>query len=836
MLSLFGLILNSCSFALFKISLNNYTLHKDMIKFMKGLFGVLFIVFISFSGFANNDNTNSDEKGGVVKGQVISQDGNPVPFASLLVQGTNKGTSSNEQGYFSLSGLGSGTIVIRISAVGFQTYSQEITLNAGAPVELVFELPEEAFAMPAITILADKDRLFSKIPGAASYISPKEMQQLAPISGNEVFRRVPGIHVVDEEGAGMRMNIGIRGLDPDRSRSVLVLEDGIPVALNPYGEPELYYTPVIDRMAGVEVVKGSGQVLYGPQTIGGVVNYITADPPAEQSANVRLTGGQGGYFSGLVGYGNTFGNTGLQVNYLRKQADNIGPTQFNIDNLTAKLKVSMSDKSSLGLKLGYHNEVSNSTYVGITQNMYDAGGEFDFVRIAPDDQLNVRMMSASAIHEYTFNKNLKLQTTAFAYSTTRNWRRQDFSYDPNVSNQTGVVWGDTEVPGGAIFMRNTTGNRDRQFEVMGFEPKITYNYDAFGQKSELITGVRYMFERAYEQRINGSKPDAISGTLAEDEVRGGKAYSAYAQNKINVTERLSLSGGLRFEQFNFERQINRGRYNNVITDTLVINNNFVTEIIPGAGINYRLAKTSTVYAGLHRGFAPPRVKDAIDNQGGVFELDAENSWNYELGTRTSLGKFAFWEVTAFMMDFQNQIIPVSESSGAGGAGLVNGGRTRHQGVETALFLGIGDMLNTGFKIDFDVNATFQQAFFSADRFVDGVNVNGLRTPYAPQTILSSALTLENKSGAGLRFTGTYIGDQFTDPANTIEASANGRIGYLPSYFLLDATAQYNVAKWNTRFFVSGKNLLNERYIASRRPQGIRVGLPRLITAGLEIRI
>ncbi len=113
--------------------------------------------------------------------------------------------------------------------------------------------------IPEITILESRDGLFARTPGSVSYINQAGINRIAPVSGNEVFKTLPGVHVVDEEGAGLRLNLSVRGLDPDRSRGILVLEDGIPVALAPYGEPEMYYTPAIDRMAGIELLKGSGQ-------------------------------------------------------------------------------------------------------------------------------------------------------------------------------------------------------------------------------------------------------------------------------------------------------------------------------------------------------------------------------------------------------------------------------------------------------------------------------------------------------------------------------------------------------------------------------------------------
>lgn len=263
--------------------------------------------------------------------------------------------------------------------------------------------------MPQFGVIANLDHIFSKVPGSVDFLDMAEIKNLHPISGNEVLRRVAGVRVVDEEGAGMRVNIGIRGLDPDRSRPVLVLEDGVPVALAPYGEPDMYYSPAIDRMAGVEILKGSRQILYGPQTIGGVVNYITPNPPSEQEGTVRIQGDQGGFYSNLINYRSTFGNPGFQVNLLNKGAKNIGPTEFKITDINSKSLFNFNEKSELGLKLVLYNESSNSTYIGINQVMYDQGGN-DFARLAPDDQLDVQCYSVSFNHVYRFNPNVKLRT------------------------------------------------------------------------------------------------------------------------------------------------------------------------------------------------------------------------------------------------------------------------------------------------------------------------------------------------------------------------------------------------------------------------------------------
>jgi len=797
---------------------------------------VFFLLWTSSQAFAQNSQT------GRITGKISDAQNQPIEFANISLDGTSRGAVTSADGSFELTDVPAGEYILKVSSVGFVTIRQNIALEQGQSLTLTYTFEEDINNMPQVTIIAHKDRLFSRTPGSVSYVGDQELRLIQALSGNEVFRRVSGLHVVDEEGLGLRTNIGIRGLNPDRSRNVLMLEDGVPVALNPYGEPEMYYTPAMDRMAGVEVVKGSGQILYGPQTIGGVINYITANPPESEETRVKIQGGQGGLFTGLVSYGNTINTTGFHVSYLRKQASDIGATEFGINDLSAKVSIEVSDRAKLGLKLGVYNEISNATYIGLTQPMYDAGGQ-DFVRIAPDDQLDVRRYSLSTTYEYALRPNTKFQTLLFGYTTTRNWRRQDFSSSASASNQTGVVWGDPAVAGGALYMRNSTGNRDRQFEVMGVEPRILHNYSLGSIKAELVAGARFMHEKAYEQSVNGTKSNAKSGALVLDEERTGLAYSAFLQNQLNVTDKLSVTPGLRYEIYDYEREIFRNQFTingaSAVRDTLIVGGSNTYQLIPGIGLLQKFTSRVNMFAGVHRGFAPPRVKDAIANSGESLQLKAENSWNYELGIRTSPAKGVFVEATAFLLDFSNQIIPVSESSGGTGTGLVNGGRTQHQGVEVAVNWDIAQSVGSKWKLQYDINSTFVNATFSEDRFQtvadELVNINGNRTPYAPKTTISSALTVGAPAGLDLRLTSTYVSGQFGDELNTLVPAANGRTGYIDSYFIMDGTVTYGVDSWNTVFNLSAKNIFDERAIVSRRPQGIRVNLPRYISAGFDIR-
>jgi Fe(3+) dicitrate transport protein len=816
--------------------------------FSRLIFSIILIVLFPLFAFSSSGDDSA------LSGRVLFNN-EGVPFVTVHIKGTPAGSSTDADGRFTLPGIPAGIHTVRAQGVGFKSAESVVEVAAGQTLEIILVLEQDFLLMEQVIVSGRRIGLLRYLPGSAGMVTGPELKAIAPLTGNEVLRSVTGIHVVEEEGAGLRANIGIRGLDPDKSRNVLILEDGIPVALGPYGEPEMYFTPSIDRMDGIEILKGSGSILYGPQTVGGVINYITADPPAESTGFARFSGGQGGYYTGQFGYGDTYGSTGFTVNYLRRQAENLGTTEFNLNDINTKLRFKPSQRSDIMMKLGIYDENSNSTYVGITQYMFDAGS-YDFSRLAPDDNLSVRRYSIGLNHNFIANDRLRFNTTAFAYTTTRNWKRQDFTTDPEASNLTGVMWGNDVIPGGAVFLRNSTGNRNRQFEVAGIEPRFNFRYSLAGRQNILDTGTRLMYERAYEQRIDGSTATAISGALRDDEIRTGYAFSTWAQNKLMVNDKLSFTAGLRTEMLDYERHILRSSSK----DVDISNKSSLAEIIPGMGVNYNFSAQTGLFAGVHRGFAPPRIKDAISNSGTDMQLDAEKSWNYEVGTRTGLFNVADFEMTLFVMDFSNQVIPVSESSGGAGTGYINGGRTMHRGAEAEIVLRISELTGMAGNMTMGLNSTLTRSVFSSDRYVvqcthdvdekTFVNVKGNYTPYAPGLLASGFLQYEKEEGYGLRISGNFTGRQYTDVLNTgsvsywfakaennpnhnyFQATADGRIGMLPSFFVMNATAWYNLSS-GINLSLMVKNMFNERYIASRRPQGIRVGLPRMINAGIS---
>jgi Fe(3+) dicitrate transport protein len=767
--------------------------------------------------------------------------GRPLEAAQLVLLPGSLTTLSDVDGRFTFARVTPGQQTLRVLRLGYAPWEQAVIAPVVAP--LVIALQARPQQLAGITVVGPGTGSLVRIPGSATVIDRLQLTQTRPLSGNEVFKLVPGVNIQEEEALGLRANIGVRGLDPDRSRTLLVLEDGVPVALAPYGEPEMYYTPPIDRMERVEIVKGSGSILFGPQTVGGVLNYVTPEPPDDPSGALELVGGSGTFALGHLTYGGRWGGTGAYFSALRRQADNIRGLFFRQTDATAKTSLELGSRDVAGLKLSVYDEISNSTYIGLTDSIYRADPSF---YAAPDDRLRMRRYALSFSHERSFALERSLKTTVYGYQTTRDWQRQDYAYTASGNN---YVW------------RNSTGNRNRSFEVLGVEPR----YRASHRLGEFEGGVRAHYERARDQHINGRTATSRTGDIRDDEIRTGYALAAFAQNRFQLTDRVRVTPGIRLEYFAFDRHILRTRVRREVRDSTgtAIGSTFspedvdlrsggdVFEVIPGVGVSWFASDRASVFAGVHRGFAPPRVKDALilrddtlppGQQPGdpvSLQLDAEHSWNLELGTRSQPVPGVFLEVAAFYLDFSNQIIEPSLSAGAvAQAALANQGATDHRGLEAALGVDWGHLAGWGFSLRTDVSYTYSDARFANDRYMvdpsgDTVNVNGNRLAYAPEHLLTVSATLAAPGRYSLHVDRVHVGAQFADNFETRAVSANGRIGLIPAQTVWNAAGTLRVSNANVRVVGAVKNLLDAGYIASRRPEGIKPGLRRHVQLGVE---
>lgn len=765
----------------------------------------------------------TDQRGAVVVGSLVRLWQRAAGFERIA--------KTDDAGVFKFDNLVEGEYRLNVTGEGFASLTRGMAVSAGQNQTIEVTLQPASIAEEIVVNgnqIGETPEEIRRIPGAVDFIDKKTLDTSRVFNFAEALRKVSGVNVRDDEGFGTRPHIAIRGVNPTRSTKILLLEDGIPLSYAPYGDNASYYHPPIERFESVEVLKGSGQILYGPVTVAGVINYITPNPPAKPSGHVTLIGGNRDYFNGEINFGGTWRNTGLIFNYLRKQGEGARENvRSGINDFSFKLVTPLGSRQAITLRTSYYGEDSNVTYSGLTEEEYRASPRQNPFR---NDFFYGDRFGASGTHAVVFNNNLLLTTNAYGSFFSRDWWRQSSNslQRPNDAADPAC--------GGLANLNTTCGNegRLRDYYLFGVEPRFRLSHTLFETRSEFDFGARLHFENQRRVQENGNFPTSRSGAIVEDNRRENQAYSFFAQNRF-IFGTLIVTPGFRVEHIKYERANNLANAGAGVTGRTQL-----TEIVPGIGVSYNFKEKLTVFGGAHRGFAPPRTEDIINNTtGGVVELEPELSWNYEVGLRSLFHSGVRVEATFFRMDYENQIVPASVAGGLG-ATLTNGGETLHQGLELTARMDTGTIIKSSHNVYVRSAYTWlKDAKFTGSRLsnIPGfstVSVTGNRLPYAPEHLLNFSVGYSNPSGLDALVEAVYVSRQFGDDLNTVDPVPSGQRGLIPSYTVWNATGNYNVESWRTTFFVSVKNLFDRTYIVDRT-RGILPGSPRLVHAGLKFR-
>lgn len=734
-------------------------------------------------------------------------------------------------------------------------------VSAEAPLRTGTRSEEDSLRVPTVEVIGISPHALDHIPGSGRVVTKESIQDNRRFTINEALREVPGVHVRDEEGFGLRPNIGVRGLNPTRSSKIHIMEDGVPIMIMPYGDSTSYYFPPLFRFDRIEVLKGSGQLLFGPQNIGGVMNLITRMPPATPEGNLEVRGGTLSYLMTHLDYGGTWGTGGYFADYTHYQGTT--PRFWNqraeVDDVTFKTVQEISLRSSILAKFNYYREDSTIGYQGISQFQYNTNPRNNGFN---NDSFDFRRIGMHVAHQYMFTANFNVTTNFFGHYIDRKWGRQstDLDGNPNTANPS-FNTGNT-INGSASLAIPTNGRflNDRQYLVYGVEPRFHYDHSLFGIKSEADFGARYMFEESTRRQFQNLSsgigltcPTTQLGCLGEDTLRTTNAFAFFLQDRLYfMQDKITVTPGIRLEQVSYE-QNNRLSNNGTGATT----NAHVFQPLPGIGVTYSPVREYTIFAGVHQGFAPPTIADAVQIVNGVqSDLGAELSWNYELGVRGTPTKWSGFEFTLFQMNFQNQVVSQSLAGGSG-ATLTNAGRTRHRGLEFATKVDLIDMI-AGEDRNQDLIAEINYTWVYEANFVGTRNsslncnplaaggnnncpllpgeaavesVSGNRLPYAPRNLLTAGLAYYNRNlGFNTRVETQCISDQFSDDRNTVQATPSGQRGIVRGWCLLNAVVNQYVKPIKTTFFLDGKNLLNQLTIVDRS-RGIYPGVPLLVQGG-----
>ena len=770
-----------------------------------------------------------------IEGIVVSQENNiPLVGANVVISnqdGFSKGTATIQDGTFFFENIPTGSYTVSISFIGFQNYKSNIIIEQNRTYTINAVLEIQPIVMAKLEIISDANAPYKAFPGAATVLDVKSINLIDPIGTQEALELVPGINGYADDGIGnSRLSIGIRGLNPRRSSRILILEDGVPIQPALYIYPNMYYNPPSDRIDRVEVVKGSGAIKYGPQTMGGVINYFTKRPRNEFGGKLKIKAGENNFlslFSEIGGFGNEKFKPEFQLLY--KQGDGFRENNgFEQVNGTLKLSYNKSQDENYYLKVNTNFENSNATYTGLTQYSFKTNPRFNPKK---DDNFKLFRTAVDLITTKRLSSNLTKSTTAFVSFFDRRWWRENDIFvsvaDIASSNPTAQPYYET-----MNLIRRGNGKDNfgilRTFYVGGVEQVFSYKDSPFGissflsNNSSLEIGGRVYFERFIDDKKSGAKTDSREGiyfipAASDDEqpVIVGQshhyqttAFSGFVSENIEF-EKFTLNPGLRLEVFEQER-VDR-LAGSVYQDKSII------DLLPGVGF---ITKFSTInfFGGIHRGFTPPSSGTLkILNFGGTPEdqglnLEAEKSWNKEFGVRGDYSMINF-EVSGFHIGIENLV-----AAGRGTA-FKNLGRVNTMGLELNMNL-ISSKLS-GFLPDLHLIYAFLDTEVSEGIIksnVSGtvgsdVSIKGKELPYAPaHTVTAGFSRIGKKLSYRLDF--RYVDEVFTDFENIMREDKLGIQGAIPSYSFINFSADYKVST-GSRIFLVGKNITDEIYIGSR---------------------
>ncbi len=680
------------------------------------------------------------------------------------------------------------------------------------------------------TILGSRFEVKNKT-GSANYISEEDLKKFSYTNINRVLQTVPGINIYEEDGFGLRPNISLRGTSPERSAKINLMEDGVLIAPAPYSAPAAYYFPTIGRMQAVEVLKGSSQIQYGPNTTGGAINMISSRIPNKFSGRASIAAGNYDSRSTQL--------TRFVTDYFNynsdgfKNLDGGGNTGFDKSDYLAKFRVNSNldakTYQSLTFKIQYSEEEANETYLGLTDEDFQEN-TFRRYRASSEDVMNAEHQQYQLTHFIRLSSSLDISTTGYLNKFKRNWYKLD---DVNLGERVSISNILSSPQNFPLEYQTILGNENTQEDVMGVKAN-NRAYTSNGVQTiaklrwgsdwlqTLEAGIRYHEDDEdrfqWVDRYAFLNNELIRTTVGErgsdaNRISGAKALAAHLLYTIKV-ENLTLTPGLRYENITLTRRDYGTNDPSRTGQDLSIRENKVNVWIPGLGANYRFSNDFSVFGGVHKGFSPP------SNTPGQ---NAEESINYEVGTRFSF-KGLQGELVGFYNDYQNLLgSDLGATGGTGSLDQFNAGEVRVSGIEFLLNYNLLYNKSEKFKLPVSVSYTLTDTefltSFDSNEDIYGVVTKGDEIPYIAKNQLNATFGLEHKKfevNLNSRYTGA-----FRTKAGSGSIPENFKVD---SNFIVDLSARYFL---NENFTLSTNiiNLFNTKYAVSRVPAGLRPGHP-----------
>lgn len=677
-----------------------------------------------------------------------------------------------------------------------------------------------------------------KMSGSAFVIDEAELEKFEYTDIHRILRQAPGVYVQQEEGYGLRPNIGIRGAGGARSEKITLMEDGVLIAPAPYSGPSAYYFPTTGRINTVEVLKGAETVKQGPYTVGGAVNLISTPIPADAKGEVLVELGNDGEDRMHVWYGDSSDTVGWLLETHQHNADGFksidrsnSDTGFDKEDYLAKLRLNSSEGAKyynqFDIKLQYSTEKSNQSYLGLTDADFDRDPNRRY-GLSTLDQMDNEHASVTVSHLIAFNDDLQLKTTAYYNDFERDWYKLSgggaYIKAANSGDATAqdILDGTEDVTG--IKVKHNA----RQYKSYGLQTELSWGMTLIDMDHDLDFGMRW-----HEDEVDRFQPtdifDQVNGSLvyqstanpssSNNRIEESEAISFYVMDHVAVSEKLDITAAIRYEDIETEQT----RYTSLDrSSSTKAAENSTSETLLALGATYQLDDQWTLLAGVHEGFAPASA--------GSEDVDPEKSTNYEAGLRFAEADL-YMEAIYFFSDYDNavQYCTVANPCDGQTLGSISQGQAEIEGLEFLLNYNFASGADYSIPVAFTYTYTDTEVTTSSD---DSDILKGDSLLDIPENQWAASIGYVAASGWE-----TYLNASYTDKTcidySCDRSGVDDRFKTTDDLLVFDLSASYPLNP-KTRLFAKVDNLLDDQEIISRKPDGARANKPRTFYLGLKV--
>lgn len=722
--------------------------------------------------------------------------------------------------------------------------------------------------MEHIQIIGRSDTLSTE-SGSATLIDELELEKFEYDDIHRVLANVPGVNIRQEDGYGLRPNIGFRGVTPERSKKITILEDGILIGPAPYSAPAAYYFPSVTRMTSVEVFKGPSAIKFGPNTVAGTLNMTSRAVPEELMTQVELAFGANNYQKTHGVLGNAFSiGSGNQIGWLIeglshkadgfKDIDNKENSLYDTDSGFVKNDLLFKFNYQFGgnllglhfdqlleVKVSQSNEDSNETYLGLTDSDFK---QTPYRRYAASQVGNMDWTHQQQLMTYHASSDLfNITTRVYNNEFTRAWRKVN-GFNPTNNQATDrslqeimahpddginseyyqLLTG--QIDSTALHHQFVVGTNDRSYFSKGWQTDINFGLELFSVKHAVTTGIRFHedqidrdhYQQNYRMLSGVMTPNSQGVQYTTTNMENSDTRSIYIEDTMSINDfQLTLGARNEYSDSRYQNRV-AGKEDDWLTKQTSV-------WLYSASAFYTINPTMGVFAGVHQGYVPTGPKQSP-------AIKPEQSVNYELGGRYKNNGTKF-ELVGFFNDFNNlkESCSFSTSASCVNQGLVdqeyNGGEVDVYGLEASIQhrFSYNDAIELPVAVTYtNTQSEFKTTFNSSFELWGDITA-GDPVPYLPEQQLTLNLGIAGQNWQ-VNLLIKYLGQMHEAAGDNVALSGS----QTDEYTVVDLSFNYFMDDLG-EIYLKADNITDEIAMVSRRPFGARPSKPQQLFLGYKYR-